>query len=251
MPKSAQQEPGGYNPVAEALLVPFDQSLISQREMNGNTFDFVSPEHYRYRLLEVFGEGFTFSLDDVRVIVSDGIAGLQGTAHFVGERDNVKYDITTTVFEAFVISKTTTHPISVEQSYMKLMSAGIKAVSREMGLGLHLYDKAPATAKAAAPKTSTAAPKATTAAAPKATAKPATAAPKEEAWDGSLLIAYGTKHKGTPYNEVDDGWLQWAGTQKDPPDRNAVKEIARRQKAAGSEEPGEPGESAEDVEFPF
>ena len=245
----------GYNPVAQSLLEAFDESEISEREGNGGkSFSYVPPERYRYRLLRVFPQGYTFHISDL----NEGKAGVRATAHFIGEAadEGVRYDIKVAVFEPW--SKTQNGEFySLDQTYAKLNSAGLKGSAREMGLGLHLYDK---TAKK------------TGASKPSAAKKPN---PKkdedlgdyaeffDEEWDGSDALKI-TKHKGTPYNELDDGLLSWLinkvdQNEKPNPDKGALKEMARRMAEGGGEATkrakastaSKSPKASDDDEFPF
>jgi hypothetical protein len=230
------------NKLAEALLVPFDDSQISERHQNPKDtttpiFSYVDPAHYRRRLLETFTKGFLLHVEDAKLEAP----GVVAQAHFIGEQDGVKYDIKMPVFEEYTISTTTNKAIQIAQTFSKLGSAGAKAVSRELGLGLHLYDKV--TRKVSGGSNASTSAAGTSSAAPDAQ------------WDGSAKVTFGAKYKGMAYKDIEDGWITWAAT-KDKPDQGAVKELARRNGVAStttssSAEPGTNTAGADTSEFPF
>lgn len=238
-----------YNAVAQLLLEAFADSEISEREgSGGKMFSYVPPERYRYRLLKIFANGYQFHLSNT----SEGQRGIKGTAHFIGEvpEEGVRYDIKVDVFEPW--SKTKEGEIfAPDQSFMKLASAGLKAVAREMGLGLHLYDKAQKTGKAAA----------------KPAAKPASKggtkakgssdnADFDADWDGTEEVTFG-KHKGDAWSEIEDNYLEFITKDPEKANKKALKEIARRQSEAGDTGASNAKKAmdnkggADDDEFPF
>jgi hypothetical protein len=231
------------NKLAEALLVPFDDSQISERHQNPKDtstpiFSYVDPAHYRRRLLETFTKGFLLHVEDAKLEAP----GVVAQAHFIGEQDGVKYDIKMPVFEEYTISTTTNKAIQIAQTFSKLGSAGAKAVSRELGLGLHLYDKV--TRKVSGGSNASTSAAGTSSAAPDAQ------------WDGSAKVTFGAKYKGMAYKDIEDGWITWAAT-KDKPDQGAVKELARRKAVASgttttssNQEPGTVT-NPDDGAFPF
>lgn len=230
-----------YNSVAQLLLEAFADSEISEREgSGGKTFSYVPPERYRYRLLKAFPNGFTFHC----TVTSVGKAGIQGSAHFIGDcpEDGVKYDIIAPCFEGWTKSSSTGDIIAPEQSFQKLTSAGLKAIAREIGLGLHLYDKAPRTvsSKPAAAKAAASKPAASTG----APAGDGNGVPDfDPAWDGSKGIPFKMSEtpKGTPYADMDDKAIEWMCNKTKSrdddtpnPDQGALKERARRIVMAGA-----------------
>lgn len=220
-----------YNETSQALLMPFDESEISEREGSGNqTFSYVPPERYRYRLLNVFAEGYKFSVT-VTEIRPTGVAG---SAHFVGSvmETGVAYDIVIPVFEPWTFKSGTKDILNPDQTFSKLASAGIKACAREMGLGLHLYDKA---AKKTSSGSSSSKPAASKAKAAPAGTGDGEGIPNFDAdWDGTENVTFGTKYKSKPWTECDDDYLDFITSDPDKANKKALKEIARRQSIAGS-----------------
>ena len=259
---SASIELKDYNQVAQDLLVPFDDSEISQREGSGNqTFSFVPPERYRYRLLRIFSNGFTFSITNT----VEGKSGVKGTGHFIGEvpEDGVRYDITVDVFESWTFKKDSDVVLNRDQSYSKLASAGLKACAREMGLGLHLYDKAVKKSSSVKPATKTSVKPSASKTSTVKSKVPASDGDHgdysqyfDENWDGSDELRF-TKQKGTAYSELEDGMISWLINKDDQegnpnPDKGALKEMARRMADGGSNAQERAEKSVdEDEDYPF
>jgi hypothetical protein len=202
-----------YNPVAALLLEPFaDSEIRSRKGAENKTFSYVAPELYRYRLLKVFTEGYEFGLTDI----VEGQLGVRGVAHFKGHIDGIEYSVNgCPVFEPWTFSSSEpTKKVNPDQTYMKLSSAGLKAVSREIGLGLHLYDKTPQEGEAASstPRSS------------------AAAAVSTDGWDGEKLVGFGKKYPTTKWKDVPDDYLVFLTKDSDPDKRRpeAVAEKARR-----------------------
>lgn len=230
-----------YNPVAQLLLEAFDESEISEREGSGNqTFSYVPPERYRYRLLKIFSNGYTFHLTNT----TETKLGVKGTAHFIGEvpEEGVRYDIIVDVFEPWTFKRESKDILNPEQSFMKLASAGVKAIAREIGLGLHLYDKA--AKKSGGSKSS---------ASSSGSKSSGNASPSHDGeWTGDEEVTFGTKWKGKKWKEVDDDYLTYVTKDPEKANKLALKEIARRQKNAASDGQSKAEQSVdEDENFPF
>lgn len=218
-----------YNSVAQLLLVAFDDAEISEREgSGGKMYSYVPPERYRYRLLKAFPNGFTLETTVTRV----GKLGIEGSTHFVGEvpEEGIRYDITVPCFEAWTFKSGTQDIIQPEQSYMKLASAGLKAFSREIGLGLHLYDKAPRTVNTST-RVNNPAPAASSTST--GTGNGNGIPNFDSEWDGSVHCTIGTKIKGQPWANATDDYLEFLTRDPEKANRFALKEIARRQSLAG------------------
>ena len=237
-----------YNSIATALLEPFDDSEISTREgAGGKSFSYVDPARYRYRLLQVFKNGFTFGIVHGSVVI--GKTGVYAEYRFTGEDPEtlIRYDITVPAFEAFSETKEG-KVFGLDQMMNKLTSAGLKNAARELGLGLHLYDKA---------ARSTTSNKARTQHAASSDEDDEDSDDEGSDWDGTAKVSFGQKWKGTPYKDVDADWIDWAAT-KDKPDQGAVKEQKRRKagaasagsKAASKQSKAKPADD-EDDDIPF
>lgn len=229
-----------YNSVARLLLEAFDEAEISQRDGADNkSFSFVPPERYRYRLLRVFPNGYKFHVDQI----AESKLGVRGQATFVGDvpEEGVRYDISVPAAEPWTFKKGTTDILNYDQAYAKLTSAGLKAIAREMGLGLHLYDKAANRSTGGT----------------KSSGNANSAGTHDSEWTGDEKVNIGKfKNTDTRWNDedaVDGGYLDYV-TSGDKPNQKALKEIARRLKASGDGGQRKAESSAnahEDSDFPF
>ena len=236
---SAELDLKQYNAVAREALVPFDQSEISTREgAGGQNFSYVPPERYRYRLLRIFKNGYAFGIIPGTVTVTK--TGVQADFRLRGElldeteMNNVVYDVTATAFEPYTFKRESTEILNIDQTFSKLMSAGLKLCARKLGLGLHLYDNPARQASGGGSKPSSGG---------GGYQSGAGVDPNgdhfDPNWTGADTIAY-SKHKGTPYNQLEDGMISFCCNLTDretgapKPDVKALKERARRQKAAAS-----------------
>jgi hypothetical protein len=256
------------DPAIQRLMDPFDESFIQKRLLNpdkpyhekyNKQITSVAPEHYRQRLLEVFGD-FTFEVIPESIV--EGKTGVRAAFQFSAKGLHKR---AVAVFEPwtfageFVYNKDSgkfdkPNPkagqiIQPEYTYAMLDSAAIKAISRNLGLGLHLYlDKA----DNAAPSTS-----ATTASAAHTQTATSNAAPTGGAydpeWTGEDEITFG-KHSGKKWNhpDVDAGYLNYITKDPEKANKLGLKEIARRLHAsAGSAAQNAAASVDEDSEIPF
>jgi hypothetical protein len=233
-----------FNAVAKALLEPFDDSLISQRKGAGEkTFSYVAPENYRARLLEVFTGGFEFGI--VPGSLQIGKEGVAGVYRFKGERpdEGVVYEITVPAYEAYTKKSDTGEVITIDQTMNKLSSAGLKNAAREIGVGLHLYDKVASGGSGSSGGTSTRS--------GSSTASKAGSNASTGDWDGTETITFG-KHNGTQWKDIDDGYLAFITKDPEKANATALKEIARRKSTAvETAQSSASGASSDDEEFPF
>lgn len=259
-----------YNAVAEALLVPFDESDITQRLQNPKKdfhekynpiFSYVTPEKYRYRLLETFTNGYEFGIIPGTVVF--GKEGVFAIYNFKGSVGEVRYDITVPVFEEYSYmydydaKQSTDKKINLDKQQNAMTSAALKAISTNLGLGLHLYDKTATQVNGGekAPETAKAASGSSTRSAASGASQGASNA-NDSDWDGTAKVTFG-KHKGKPYSEVDEGWLSWAANKTNDegepnPDKGSVRELARRKSTAGAAAQQSASAGVDDEgEFPF
>jgi len=247
---------GEYNVLARELLEPFGDDEISTTEDN---FSYVDPARYRLRLLKAFPNGYTFLIRDYTVQKT----GLLGMAYFKGVRDDVMYEFNVPFFEKYIVGakkfkndngEWVDNPkageiLRLEQVVQMSTSAGLKSVCREMGLGLHLYEKAPK--KAGTPGAAgSSAPRSSGGGGGYTNTSFIANTPEDEAklenvqawfddkWDGSAVIGF-TGQKGKKYVELEDGMINFLcekmtdkNSGKRKADTNALKERARRAKNA-------------------
>lgn len=226
-------DPKKYSALAAKLLEPFDDSQIRQREgSGGKNFSYVPPEEYRYRLLESFPHGFAFG-------VIPGSTRLEKTgvhAEFAFEAEDpdtlTRYKITATAFEPWTLARETGAILNPDQTFAKLMSAGLKACCREIGIGLHLYDKGDSQSTGSSKSTSK-------------TQTKASSKSEHGEWDGELTLKSG-KHKGKKWKDTPDSFVEFLANM-DEPNELAIKELARRASADSEDE--ETQESDDDLPF--
>lgn len=233
-----------YNSVAREALTPFDASLVRERKQNPNNpnspiFKYVPPEQYRAKALAIFPDGYQFG--PVVGTVQFMKTAVSAIYRFIGTKDGITYDVSTLAIEPFTFASGTETIIQADQTASKLQSNGLKLCLREMGFGHELYaDKKPQGASSAAP-TYNAAP------------VDLNADHYDPNWTGDAPIAY-SKHKNTPYNQLEDGMITFCcnltdrQTNAPKPDVNALKERARRQRAAAS---NAANDASDDEDIPF
>ena len=192
------------NATQKLLLEPFADDQIS--EIDG--FSYVDPFHYRTRLHQVFQQGFEFRVNSIVI----GKDNMYGQAFFKGRVDDLEFVIEVPCAEKYIKASGDGTILKFEQSVNMLISAGMKAICRELGIGLHLYEK---TANKGGSKKGGS-----------TGGAPAAAAPSGP-WDGQAAITFG-KHNGTKWCDIEDSYLEYI--TKDPAKANALalKEIARR-----------------------
>ena len=211
-----------FSEASQLLLEPFPEEDISY--IDGFAYD--DPERYRYRLLKVFKGGFSWHMEDCHETSFGDAKGLAGYGHFVGKVDGELFDRRVFAFEKFQLgaddSPNAGKTQKEEYTAANLDSALLKQVSRDMGLGLHLYVK---DAKKSSKKGGS-------------TNTPDTNA-STGPWDGSYKWSFG-KFAGSTYadpiykatyekptTEEYVKYLDWAST-KERPDTGSIKEYARR-----------------------
>lgn len=212
---------GSCNPVAQELLSPFSEDDISEN----NGLAYVDPARYRARLLEIFDAGFRFEVTGVMYV--EALGGIQGEAHFVGEKEGVTYDITATVFHEMQVGRESGDAQRIKETYNQLNSIGLKACAINMGLGLHMY-LVPAK-KGGATNSQT----------------NGSTTKTYGDWDGSITFKKG-KHAGEKYADVDDEYIEFLCNMDTPSDL-AIKERNRRKGTPTQTAPQE----TEDEEVPF
>jgi hypothetical protein len=238
----------GYNKIAQLLLQPFDAEDLSYRLKNPKKpegpynpkFTYVKPHKYRYRLHKIFEQGYSFKIHDVVF----GAKGLTGYAYFKADvpEYNVSYEFDVLFSEDYTFAaefiwnqatQTVDLPnpkageiIGLSETMQMANSAGLKAVCRELGIGLNLYDD-----KDEAHTGGTYTPSGNG-----ATTAPATnaSAPADNGeWTGEKVIGGNGKFKDKKWNdpEVDDGYVNWCAG-KFGPTSDGQREKNRR--AAGN-----------------
>lgn len=230
------------NSIQRALEAPFPDEVIKTRLRNPDKpfhdkynpwLTYAPPQVYRRRLHEVFKNGFKLEVTNVNA--SDKLSAVVAHAHFVGsemcdEGYLVSYDVGLPVAEK-VYLKDGQPDREPQDTMMKLCSAAVKAVSRELKIGLELYDKdktevAPAAGQGHSGEA--------------AAYRPAQAPqPAGEEWDGCKPITFG-KHKGVAYKDLPENYLTFLSEKKDQttgqprPDKDAILEVLRRSRKTPS-----------------
>jgi hypothetical protein len=243
-----------YNPTITELMVPFSDDEISERLMNPKKpesqynpkFSYVDPDKYLYRLHAAFPGGFDLEIDNLL----EGERGIRAIARFRATTpDGASYCTSAPIFEEWKRAadffwnddtKAFDRPnpdagklLNPDYTYSALDSAGTKAISRKLGLGLHLYSKTARKVGSNGTQQQTTSGSA-----------PAPSGP----WTGDQLIGGGGKFKHLPWNspEVDDGYINFMVGKF--PNGPAAKEKARR--AAGNVAAGATQGASENVKQP-
>jgi hypothetical protein len=137
IPTGAVKQPatraGAYEATRAKLEAKFPEEAHSTRD----GYTYVDPMHYRTRLNDVFTEGYTFEVK----ITSMRPEGFYGDAYFIATLNCVIYVRRVLWSEPWMFAKDSKDLIKIDTKIQSANSAGLKAVCRELGIGLYLYDK--------------------------------------------------------------------------------------------------------------
>lgn len=221
-----------YAATQTLLLEPFADDQIS--EIDG--FSYVDPYQYRMRLHAIFQQGFKFQVRGLIV----GKDNMTAQAYFSGRVDDVEYEIEVPCAEKFIKASGTDTILKFEQSMNMLISAGLKAVCRELGIGLHLYEKAAnkgGSKKGGGGQS-----------APSGGGAPASS---NGPWDGNAAVTFG-KHSGSKWRDIEDSYLEYITKDPEKANKLALQEIARRRaNNVGEGQSNAAGAVDDDSEIPF
>jgi len=213
----AEKATASYPAIREKLEARFPEEFHSVRD----GFTYLDPKCYRDRLNDVFTEGYEFEIE----VTAFRPEGIYGKAEFKATLSGVIYKRKVMFAEPWMFAKDSKDIIKADVKAQMANSAGLKAIGRELGIGLYLYDKQ--SGKSSSVTSSAAQPQAARASAPAASSGSAPA--ETDVWK------FGGKHKDKRVSDIDDGYFEWlSGPDKTGAGSDAARAILSRRATANA-----------------